>query len=70
MWKFHDFSINQILREINFEDSGSAKSAVFAILGAVNFVILVYFSLPKSAKNHKNQNSEPLNVLNRQFLDH
>ena len=28
LWKFHDFSINQILREINFWDSRSAKSAI------------------------------------------
>ena len=35
------FSITQILREINFGESRSAKSAVFAILGAMNFVHLV-----------------------------
>ena len=28
VWKFHDFSITQILREIKFEDSQSAKSAI------------------------------------------
>ena len=28
VWKFHDFSITQILREINFGDSPSAKSAI------------------------------------------
>ena len=27
VWKFHDFSISQILREIKFGDSRSAKSA-------------------------------------------
>ena len=27
MWKFHDFSISQILGEINFEYSRSANSA-------------------------------------------
>ena len=26
VWKFHDFTITQILREINFGDSRSAKS--------------------------------------------
>ena len=30
-WKFHDFSITQILREINFGESISTKIAVFAI---------------------------------------
>ena len=38
VWKFQDFSITQILREINFEDSRSAKTAIFAILRAVSFV--------------------------------
>ena len=50
VWKFQDFSITQILREINFEESGSAKNAVFAILGAVNLVILVNFSFLKVQK--------------------
>ena len=50
LWKFHDFSVTQILREINVEDSRSAKSADFAILGAVNFVHLVNFSLQKGQK--------------------
>ena len=63
MWKFQDFSITQILREINFEDSRMAKTAIFAILRAVNFVQMVNFSLKKSTKIHKNQNSESLNVV-------
>ena len=33
-WKFQDFCITEMLREINFEDSRSEKSAVFAILRA------------------------------------
>ena len=49
-WKFNDSSFNQILREINFVDSRGAKSAIFAILGAVNFVHLVNFSLQKVQK--------------------
>ena len=48
--KFQDFCITVILREINFEDSRRAKSAVFAIFGAVNFVQLVNFSLQKVQK--------------------
>ena len=35
--KFHEFSITQILREINFRESGSAKSAVLTNLEALNF---------------------------------
>ena len=37
MWKFQDFSITQILREINFDDSTSAKSAILTHLQVLNF---------------------------------
>ena len=37
MWKFHDFSITQILREINFGDFRHAKSAISTRLEALNF---------------------------------
>ena len=37
MWKFHDFSISYILREINFWDSRSVKSAILTHLEALNF---------------------------------
>ena len=56
MWKFQDFCIIDILREINVEDSRSAKSADFAILGAVNFVHLVIFSFKKVQKFTEIQN--------------
>ena len=36
-WKFHDFSLTQILREINFRNSISAKSAFLTHLVALNF---------------------------------
>ena len=36
LWKFHDFSITQILCEINFWDSRSAKSVIFSHLKALN----------------------------------
>ena len=47
VWKFQKFSITQNLREINFGDSRSAKTAVFALLGAVKFVHLVNIRLQK-----------------------
>ena len=50
----------QILREINFGESGSCKNAVFAILGALNFV--------SSAKIHKNLHSEPLKMADLEIL--
>ena len=34
VWKFQDFCITEILREINFEDSRSAKSAGFMYLSS------------------------------------
>ena len=36
-WKFHDFSITQILGLINSGDSRSAKSAILTHLEALNF---------------------------------
>ena len=35
--KFYDFSVTQNLREINFENSRSAKSAIFTHWEALNF---------------------------------
>ena len=43
LWKFHDFSITQILREINFGYFRGAKSANFTHLEALNFDIYVFF---------------------------
>ena len=37
MWKFQEFAIAQILREINFGDSRNAESAILAHLEALNF---------------------------------
>jgi len=37
VWKFQDFSVTQILREINFGDFKSAKYAVLSHLEALNF---------------------------------
>jgi len=68
MWKCHDFSVIQILREINFRESRSSKNVIFAILNPSEFGFSSNFSLPKSAKIHKNQTSEPLNVLKCRIL--
>ena len=56
MWKFLDFPITQILREINFGESRSSKTALFA------FCLVGKFQPTKSAQFHNEQNSEPLNV--------
>ena len=62
-----EFSVIQILREINFGESRSCKSAYFAILGPLNCVEYVNFSVQKLQKLTKNQNSEPPIVLNGSF---
>ena len=63
MWECQDFSVIQILREINFGEFRSCKTAFYAILGALNFVEMVNFSHQKVQKFIKHQNSKPLNVL-------
>ena len=40
VWKFQDFSVTQILREIKFGQFKSTKTVVFAILEALNLVDL------------------------------
>ena len=35
VWKFHDFSITQILREITFGGCKCSKNAIFAIAAAL-----------------------------------
>ena len=57
MWKFHDFSVRHILREINYGESKSSKTAVFAIFGGPEFLLI-----------HENKNSEPINELKCQIL--
>ena len=37
MWKLQNFSVTQILREINFGDSTSAKSATLKNLDALDY---------------------------------
>ena len=50
MWKFQDFSVIQILREINFGESRSTKTAVFAISGSLYFDNLLNICLQKVKK--------------------
>ena len=50
VWKFQDFSVIQILREINFGHSRSCETAILAIFGALNFANLVNFRLQKVLK--------------------
>ena len=52
MWKFQDFFITQILREINFGDSRSAKSAILTHLEALKFDFYEFLHFQK-AENHQ-----------------
>ena len=45
MWKFHDFSIRQVLCEIKFGDCRNAKSAIFYTCRASEFWFLWNFAL-------------------------
>ena len=55
VWKFENSAITQILCEINFGDSRSAKTAVFAIL---EVVILLFWSIPAFKKCKNSQKSK------------
>ena len=65
--KFEDLSVTQILREINFGEYRSSKTAVFAILGALNLVDLVNFSLQK-VKNAEKPKIKASKCAKWQFL--
>ena len=54
MWKSHNFAITHILREINFEDSSSAKSAILINFEALNFDEFFHFlkALPIGQNSH------------------
>ena len=71
MWNFHDLSVTQILREINFGESRSYKTADCAIIGALNFVLVVNFCLKKFkySKIVKFRASQFVKIANFQMLD-
>ena len=58
-WKFHDFCIIQFLRELNFENSRSAKSAIFTHLEAPNFDFYEFFHILKAAIYQMNKIHSP-----------
>ena len=60
VWKFHDFSIFQILREINFGDFASAKSAISTHFEALNFDFygFLHFLKAKIYQKDKTQSSK------------
>ena len=54
LWKFQYFSITQILREINSENSSSAKSAILSHLEALNFDFHVFLHFLKAEIDQMN----------------
>ena len=56
MWKFQDFSVIQILREINFKESRCSKTAVVAIFWALNFDALGNIISPQKIQKFINSN--------------
>ena len=59
MWKFHDFSIAQILREVNFGYSRSAKSAILVHSETQNFDFYEILHFLKVENYQIHQNSQP-----------
>ena len=59
MWRFQDFCIIQILREINFEDSWSVKSAILPHLKALNFNFYEFLHFLKDEIYQRNKLRRP-----------
>ena len=59
VWKFGDFAITQILREINFEDCGSAKSAILTHLEALYLDLYVFLHFLKAEIDQINKIQSP-----------
>ena len=69
MWKFHDFSIPQILREINFGDSRNAKSAIEAYFEDLNVDFYAFLHFLKYEIHQINQIQTPWNCKKPHFGD-
>ena len=67
VWKFHDFSITQILREINFGDSTSAKSAILTHLEVRNFAFYELLHFLKDEIYQIDKIQSPKNGKNGSF---
>ena len=59
VWKFRDCSISQILREFNFGDSRTAKSAILTLLKALNFDFYDFFYKLLAEIKHMNKIQSP-----------
>ena len=68
VWKFHDYCIIQILREIRFEDFQSAKSATLPHLEALQFDYYEFLHFLKAEIYQMNKFHSHQNGKKRQFL--
>ena len=59
VWKFQEFSLTQILRQINFGDSWNATYAISTNLEALNFELYEFLHFLKAEILPNQQNSEP-----------
>ena len=69
MWKFQDFSIAQSLRENNFGDFNSAKSAIFTHLEAMKYDFYEFLHFLKGLNLPNYQNSAPYEWQKTTILD-
>ena len=69
MWKLHDFSITQILREINVGDSKSAKSDFSTNLETLNFDFFAFLPSLKAGIDQSNKIQNPKNGKKPAFLE-
>ena len=67
MWKFHDFSITQTLREFNFGNSKSAKAAISTHLDALNLDFYKFLYFLKAEIYNISKIQRPLNGKNGRF---
>ena len=67
VWKFHDFSITQILREINFGHSRSARFAILTQSEALNFDFNEFLHFLEAEIYWIDQIQSPKNCKNGSF---
>ena len=67
VWKFHDFSAAQILREINFDHFKAPKSVILTILGALSYQMLGVCHIFK-CEIPKNQKFKAWKLISRKKL--
>jgi len=67
VWKFQDFAITQIFREINFWDSKNAKLAILTHLEALNFDFQEFLHFLKAVIYQIDKIQSPKNGKNCSF---